>query len=73
MAARIRQSVAAMANDVDRTSHRVDALIARADALLVAIHELVDVIKHNGISIGAEVAGHEIPGSITLKPNDEGE
>jgi len=60
---RIKQSVAAMAGDVDRTSHKIDQLIAKID-------QLITVILEHGISIGAEVAGHELPGAITVKPND---
>lgn len=62
-----------MANDVDRTSHNIDVLVAETRELVAAVRELVNVISERGITMGAEVAGRELPGAITVKPNDEGE
>lgn len=79
MAGRIRQSVAAMTNDVDRTTHNADVLIAETRALIqetrelvAAVNRLVDVIEKRGIVVGAEVAGLKIPAEVSVKP-DSGE
>lgn len=64
---RIRQSVSNMAEDVDRTSHKIDELISETRDLVFAVRELVNAITENGLRFEAAVAGHEIPAAIVVK------
>lgn len=49
------------------------AILERIDIIAERLDRITAAIEANGIRVGAEVAGHELPGELIVKPNDEGE
>ena len=64
-----RNADAALA-DAREMMQKIDGLISETRDLVFAVRELVNAIREDGLRVGAEVAGHEIPVAVTVKPNE---
>ena len=67
-----RNADAALA-DAREMMGKIDTLVSETRDLVFAVRELVNAIKENGIRVGAEVAGIEIPAAVTIETNENGE
>ena len=61
-----RNADAALA-DAREMMGKIDLLVSETRDLVFAVRELVNAIREDGLRVGAEVAGIEIPAVVTVK------